>query len=301
MFLFVQLRKHEKFANLLRYSKVLSFLVVLMLMFSLPAPAESSSPKVDPILTRPATMADSFSVISNARYFRNVKLQEADRFTGYGFDVEVAVPFRESMQFRLVLPAYTRGKARLLKPRTLETITIKGPAGTFDYPTILFDHQISDIDQTGYNLSYFIGYGKTIRDWGKLDTTHGDTYNHQGDLLRFGLHADGLVRNTNVRWLANAGLRAYIGSDDLNPAETGDDFFLIDLMTAAVFEPWKGSFHPAIELVYQGDIDRYHAVHLIPQVIVPLNSSIDLKAGTSINLTRDGESFGARLQMSYRR
>ena len=301
MFLFVQLRKHENFANLLRYSKMLSCLVVLILMFSLPAPVESSNPKVDPILTRPAATIDTFSVISNARYFRNVKLEEADRFSGYGFDFEVAIPFKESMQFRLILPAYTRGKARLIDPPTFETITIKGPAGTFDYPTILFDHQLIDIDQAAYNLSYFVGFGKTIRDWGKLDTTHGDTYNHQGDLFRLGVNSDGYVRNTGVRWLANVGLRAYIGSDDLNPAETGDDFFLIDLMTAAVFEPWKGSFHPAIELVYQGDIDRYHAVHLIPQVIVPLNSSIDLKAGTSINLTRDGESFGARLQMSYRR
>lgn len=303
MLLFDQARRREKIVNFLRHSSILSCLLMLSLTLSTPAVAKEpvAGILVDPIMTRPAVIADSFSVISNARYFRNVKLEEADRFSGYGFDIELAIPFRESMQFRLILPAYMYGKARLIDPPTMETITIKGPSGTFDYPTILLDHQVRSIDHSGYNLSYFVGYGKSISTWGKLETTHGDTYNHQGDLLRLGVHADGLVRDTNVRWLANAGLRSYLGSDDINPAETGDSFFLVDLMAAAVFQPRQGLFHPAVELMYQGDVDRYHAVHLVPQVIAALSDHIDMKAGTMIRLTRDGESFGARLQLSYRR
>jgi hypothetical protein len=284
-----------------RFNYALLGLFWVALLFAGPVVAKESDIAANPILTRSAVTVESLSLLANARYFKNVELEEADRFTGYGFDFEVAIPFKESMQFRVLLPAYTRGKARLLKPRTLETITIKGPAGTFDYPTILFDHQLLDVKDHGVNFSYFLGYGRTIKAWGKLDTTHGDIYNHQGHLFRMGVHADGHIHQTGMRWLTNLGLRNYIDSDDLNPADTGDTFFLIDLMAAAVFDSWRGWFHPAIELVYQGDVDRYHALHLVPQIIVQVSRSVDLKAGVLMNLSGHGEDFGTRLQVSYRR
>lgn len=276
------------------------FLLLIGSVFTLPIKAGAARLYLDPILTRPATTVESLAIIVNARYFKNVKLEEADRFTGYAYDLEVMVPLTQSMQLRFILPAYTYGKARLIDPSTYEEITIKGPAGTFDYPTILFEHQFLQQSDFGYNFGCFVGYGRTIKSWGKLNTTHGDIYNHQGDQFRIGLKADGFVPRMSARWFGNLGLRNYHRSDDLNPAETGDNFTLVELMGAVIFDVAL-CCHPGIEMVYSGDVDRYHAVHLIPQIIMPVSEKISLKAGAPVSLTGDGERYGARLQLHFRR
>lgn len=262
------------------------------------APALAGETTTDPIIARPATTAKSISVIGNARYFENVELEEADRFDGYGLDLEVAVPLNATMQLRFVLPAYTYGKARLTSPPTHERIRIKGPAGIFDYPAILFDHQIRHAAEAGYNAAWFAGFGMVLKPWGVLDTTHGDKYNHQGTQLRLGVKADGALPEGRGRWLANAGLRRY-ASDDLNPAETGDNFTHWELMGAVLFDRGTNRFTPAVELAYSGDLSRYHALHVVPQVIIPIDNRLDLKLGIPVSLTGDGERWGLRLQLSY--
>jgi len=41
-------------------------------------------------------------------------------------------------------------------------------------------------------------------------------------------------------------------------------------------------------------------MHFVPQVIVPMTDRIDIKVGTLLNLSRHGEGFGARFQVSHR-
>ncbi|TVP79846.1 MAG: hypothetical protein EA353_05285 [Puniceicoccaceae bacterium] len=264
-----------------------------------------AEPKTDtqrptPILTRPAATAQSISIIANAKYFDDVQLEEANEFDGFGSELELTVPFRQNMQLRFILPVYTSGKATLIDPPTGERIRIKGPSGTFNYPTILFDHQLMDEKSDGYNLAYFLGYGKSAGNWGKLDTTHGDIYNHQGNLFRIGLKADGSADSGAYHWLTNAGVRIYQGSDDLNPAQTGDNFAHLELSGAVIFNHVSDHFYPAAELSYQGDLGRYNAIHLIPQIIAPIGPNLDLKAGATLGLSGDGERWGARLQLDYR-
>ncbi len=236
--------------------------------------------------------------MGNAKYFNDVELEESIEFDGYGYELEVMVPFRDNMQLRFILPAYTTGKATLIDPPTGERIRIKGPSGTFDYPQILFDHQIRHEATDDFNAAYFLGYGKSAGRWGKLDTTHGDIYNHQGNLFRVGAKADGLTNDGSIRWLSNAGLRIYQGSDDLNPAQTGDNFVHFDWSGALVFNDVSNWVYPIAELTYSGDLGRYNAVHLFPQVVVPVGDKIHLKAGAPLGLSGDGERWGVRLQLS---
>jgi len=253
-----------------------------------------------PIFNQSAATAQSIAVDANFKYFQGVQLEEADRFDGVGFDFEAFVPFRENLQVRMILPAYTNGRARLLDPPTKERIRIKGPGGTFDYPTLLLDHQIRGVADDGFNLSYFLGFGMTVGSWGKLNTTHGDTYNHQGHLYRLGLKADHVSPGGAVHWFGNAGLRVYLGSDDLNPSVTGDDFTLLEAGAGAVFHSFQESVQPALELTLTTDIDRYFAAHAVPQLIFPLAKNLEVKAGVPLRLSRDGEHWGIRIQLSAR-
>jgi hypothetical protein len=262
------------------------------------AAACADETNADPIFVRPASTVKSMSVIANAKYFEHVKLEEADRFDGYGIDFEVAVPLNPTMQLRFVLPAYTRGKARLLSPATYQRIDIKGTGGTFDYPGIVFDNQIRQETEVGYNAAWFVGFGMVLKPWGVLDTTHGDKYNHQGKLLHLGVKADGALSEGNGRWLANAGLRRY-ACDDLNPAETGDNFTHWELMGALLFNHRSDRYIPAVELAYTGDLHRYNALHVVPELILPFDKRLDLKIGIPVSLTGDGERWGLRLQLSY--
>ena len=95
--------------------------------------------------------------------------------------------------------------------------------------------------------------------------------------------------------IANAGVRYYWESDDLNPA--GDDVFAqADLSVAGVFNPFHHTVYPVLELIYAGDFGGYNSILVVPEIIWPLNSHFELKAGVTIGLTSDGERVGARVQ-----
>lgn len=250
-----------------------------------------------PLLTRPAQTEHSVSIIGNFHYFEDEKLEEADQFDGYGIDFELFVPINQTMQFRFILPAYLDGDARLTKPATYQRIDIDGTAGTLDLPSVLFEHQFVSEEASGYNLAYYLGGGTTIREWGKLDTTHGDRFNHQGRLLRYGLKYEHESDNGAARWLANLGVRQYFGSDDLNPAQSGDNFKFLEVMGAGVFDTRHESIFPAVEVQYLSDLENYHALLLVPQAILSVHENIDLKTGVPFRLTNNGESWGVRFQM----
>lgn len=251
-----------------------------------------------PIVTRPATTAQNLSVIANAKYFNDVDLEEADQFDGYGVDAEVIYPLTSTIQVRLILPLYTKGEARLLDPPTHETIDIDGTGGTFEFPGFLFDHQLLKEADSGFNLAWFLGAGKVVPpDWGILDASHGDRFNHQGKQYRLGLKADGSF--SGGRWLANAGVRSYQGSDDMNPARDGDSFVHYELMGALLFDRSSSRYTPGVEMIYTGDGSKYNSVLVIPQVILPIDNRLALKVGVPLGLTSDGERWGLRVQLSY--
>ncbi|MBT8045213.1 MAG: hypothetical protein KJO79_09710, partial [Verrucomicrobiae bacterium] len=58
--------------------------------------------------------------------------------------------------------------------------------------------------------------------------------------------------------------------------------------------------YPAIEVVYQGDVSDYNSLQVVPQVMIPIGSHVDISAGVSIGLLDDGPSTEARAQLNVR-
>lgn len=248
---------------------------------------------VDPIRTKSAQTDSSIKVELTAHSFSDVTLDEADEFDGWGTSFELTLPFNDTMQFRLSLPFYTDGDARLTnpgRPDTGQSIDINGNGGVFDFSTLQFEHQLTPKNQSNYNLAYYLGGG--IRS-DKLDTTTvgEDFYNHTGRILLAGIKMDSPVFESDIHWLLNTGIRYYIDTDDLH-YQGKSDFTFADIRSALVFKSWGNHFQPGIELTYLGDLSRYHDLSFIPEILIPLNQSLHLKFGGILGLTNKGNQAG---------
>ena len=267
-------------------------------------PTEPPPPdfRLEPLTTRYARTATKITINSSIRYFEGMDLQEADHVDGYTADVELTVPFLKRFQIRLYYPFYTEGEARLTDagdPLEGTTIDIEGDGGIFDFPSANLDVQILKPDSPhGLNLSAFAGYGMVLE---SLETSVDDLYNHKGKVVLFGVRADKTFTE-RLTGIANVGGRYYYQSDDLNPGADDDDdvFLFMDASAAVVYELCAQRVYPALELVYQGDLDTYNNIHLDPQVIFPICSNFELKAGAGVGLNDDGERWFARLQGALR-
>lgn len=252
------------------------------------------NPQVQPISTRYARTATKITVDAEFRYFEDIRLQEVEHFDGIGFDLDVTAPFCKVFQLRLLLPLYTEGDARnILSGRSTH---IKGYGGVFDFPSILLEHQLLKQSRHGYNVGWFAGIGEKLE---VLETSNGDRLNHQGRIGHLGLKADRGFRDDSVRLLANVACRAYLESDDLNPTGGDDHFFLVDAQAASVFRLHDRAW-PGLELKYRGDFEQYNSVSLMPQMIFPVASFLEMKMGVPFRLTHQGERVGARLQLTAR-
>jgi hypothetical protein len=250
--------------------------------------------QIQPISTRYAQTSSKVTLDATYRYFEDIQLQEARHFDGFGFDLDLTVPFREVWQLRLIAPLYTKGEAQVIA--TGQQTDIEGNGGVFDFPSVVLEHQFLDQSRHGWNAGWFIGAGGKLYN---LDTSHGDRYNHQGRIGHLGLKADRSLNDGNVRLLGNLGLRGYFDSDDLNPSGGGDRFFLVDAHTASVFR-LREKVWPGMELKYQGDFEKYNSVSLVPQVIIPVAGFLEVKLGMPFRLTHQGERIGARVQLTAR-
>lgn len=259
--------------------------------------------QIQPLMTRYAETAKKVTFDATARIFRHVQFQEADRFDGWTVDMDLTVPIpgTERFQVRLYWPAYTEGRARLIKPGQpdqFRRINVDGYTGLFDFASAQLEYQMVTEKDRGYNFALYGGAGTHTRVlW--TSTLSRDRYNDQGNVGFGGLKLD-WRHGDSLRFAANLGGRYYWVSDDLNPTQGSDGFWLCDASAAAIFHPWKAPIYPAAELVYQGEFNKYNSLLFVPEVIVGINSHLELKAGASIGIIRDGENIGGRVQVTAR-
>ena len=273
-------------------------LLVALLCFGIAGPAGASSEderfQLRPIVTRYAKTASKIFGDITFKYFTEQELQEADDFDGWGLNIDLTIPFRHNMQLYLLLPIYTDGDADVIE--TGEKTDIDGYGGTFDFGTLFFEHQVMQQSDWDLNLGYYFGLGHRTDE---LDTDSSDRYNHRGRNVHLGLRADRYFSARDMRLLGNLGARYYYDTDDLNPQ--GDDaFWLFEVNTAVVFKPWLGRIYPAAELIYHTIDLEFNQLSLMPELIVPATSFLELKVGGVIPLTSDGEQWGARFQLTGR-
>ncbi len=113
----------------------------------------------------------------------------------------------------------------------------------------------------------------------------------------FGFKAD---KQLNDCWtfVGNVGGRYYWDSDDIHPNGGSDMFFLLEASAAWIYAPRNAWVYPAVEVLYQGTVSDYNSVQVVPQIIIPIGSHIDLNAGVSVGLLDDGPSTEARVQLN---
>ncbi|MCP5538046.1 MAG: hypothetical protein H7A51_17665 [Akkermansiaceae bacterium] len=268
-----------------------------------PAP-ECSTRELSPLFSRYAQTAKAITLRAGYRDFKDVELQEADSFDGTTLDAEIIVPLSDSLQLRFYYPYSTDGEARHIASGS--SMDIDGSGGLLDYPSLILDYQFKHATSPGdYNLAAYFGIGYVLQHLEAKITTPGktygsiDRYNHRGAVALFGLKAD---RQLNNCWtfVGNIGGRYYWDSDDIHPNSDSDKFFLVDASAALIYNPNNAWIYPAVELVYQGDVSDYNSLQVVPQVIIPFGSHVDLNAGVSFGLLDDGPSTEARVQLNVR-
>lgn len=255
--------------------------------------------QIQPIFTRYAETSKKITFDASARIFNDQQLQEADNFDGWGVDANlvIPIPFTKRFQVRLFWPIYTDGEARLTNPGQPDTgkqIDIYGYGSTLDFANAQLEYQFLSESNHAFNAAAYGGFGLRMAEM-KTSTVDEDVYNHRGKVALFGLKADWRCGD-EWRFVANAGGRYYFESDDINPSGPGSDdvFALADISVAAIYHPWRAPIFPVAELVYQGNFSSYNSVLFVPEVIYAVCRNFELKAGATIGLTGDGESFGGR-------
>ena len=255
--------------------------------------------QIQPIFTRYAETSKKITFDASARIFNGQQFQEADNYDGWGVDADlvIPIPFTKRFQVRLFWPFYTDGEARLTNPGQPDTgqkIDIHGYGSMLDFANIQLEYQFLSESNHAFNLAAFGGFGLRQGEM-KTTTVDDDVYNHRGKVGLFGLKADWRCGD-EWRFVANAGGRYYFESDDINPAGPGSDdvFALADISVATIYHPWSAPVYPVAELVYQGNFSTYNSVLFVPEVIFAVCRNFELKAGATVGLTSDGESFGGR-------
>lgn len=265
-----------------------------------PAP-ECSTHEIHPLFSRYAQTVKSWTLRAGYRDFADVELQEADSFDGTTLDFELIVPLSERLQIRFYYPYSTDGDARRVDSGY--DLDIDGDGGVLDFPSLIVDYQFRQATSAGeYNLAAYLGVGIVREYLEAADKTTGDVidrYNHRGSVLLLGVKAD---KQLNDCWtfVGNVGGRFYWDSDDIHPNGGSDRFFLLDASAAWIYAPANAWIYPAIEAVYQGDFSVYNSLQIVPQVIIPMGSHVDLNAGVGVGLLNDGPSTEARVQLNVR-
>ena len=258
---------------------------------------------MQPIKTDPARIQEKIMLSFSWESFQGVELNEVEDFDGWTAATELVVPFMDKFQLRFNLPLRTEGDAVVkddhwIVPGT--DIDVEGNGGVFDFITLTFEQQLFDERTHGYNLSYYLGGGAVGY---SLDTTlprprsGTDSINHNGTVFMGGVKMDG--ERWGAKLLGNAGVRAYMRSDDLYPGDS-DEFYALDLKGAVIFGPWGNYVHPVLELTYLGDFSDLNQFSLLPELLFVVNPHLELKAGALVGLGGNGSEIGGQLEASIR-
>lgn len=264
--------------------------------------AAAEAPRLEPIKTFSPRTAPSVEIKVGVESFQGVELDEAEEFDGWTAAAEMTVPFAQKFQMRLAFPFRTEGDAVVKDEHFImpgESIDIEGSGGVFDFLTLTFEHELLAAKENGYGLAYYLGGGAAAS---SLDTTlkrpgtGTDKINHQGTVYMAGIKVERAWGE--MQTLSNLGLRYYHRSDDLNPGGS-DQFAVADLRFALMFSPW-GRLYPVLEFTYLGDLSDMNQVTLLPEVLLPLNEHIDLKAGAAVGLGGNGNELGGQAQVTVK-
>jgi len=97
-----------------------------LLSLSVKTAAVAQNSTLQPISTRFAQTQTEISLDIMAKRFSDVELDEADQFDGYTAVFELTVPIAADKQFRLSVPFYTSGDARLKPGGSPSILRAKG-------------------------------------------------------------------------------------------------------------------------------------------------------------------------------
>jgi hypothetical protein len=247
--------------------------------------AQQNLYELEPIYTLNARNAQRITVNLNYDNFKNVRLEEADSFDGYTAMAEIIVPFGENnaWEARFEYPFKTEGDARII--RNGKSVDIDGNAGVYDFANLVLQREISTADVCPVNSSIYLGGGMRPA---RLETDIEDeVYNHTGKMARFGLNIDNARADRNLRLQSTLDVRYFFDSDDINPSDDGDTFYLLDLSGAMVYNA-EGFIKPALEVLYSTDLNDRQIIQLIPEVIIPLGDMVEIKGAYAFG-NSDGE------------
>lgn len=273
------------------------------LTLSIAMTVQAADYSMQPIKTDPAQTQDKVMLSFSWESFNGMELDEVEDFDGWTAAMELVVPFLDRFQLRFNMPLRTEGDATVKSDFWLHPgldIDVEGNGGVFDFITLVFEHQLFHEQEQGYNLSYYVGGGAVGY---PLDTTLPrpgsgyDAINHNGTVIMLGVKADG--ERWGTRLLGNAGIRGYQRSDDLYPGDS-DQFYVLDAKAAVIFAPWGQYVHPVLELTYLGDFSDVNQFALLPELLIPVNKHLELKAGASFGLGGNGSEYGAQAEASVR-
>lgn len=228
-----------------------------------------------PIYTLNARNAQRITVNLTYENFKNVRMEEAEDFDGYTTKAEVIVPFgaNKSWEVRLEVPFRTDGDAWSIKEQ--KDIDIKGDGGVFDFATLLVQKELSTVDSSAVNTSTYFGFGHRT-DY--LQSSIVDRYNHRGKMARLGFNIDNARKDRDIRLQATLDGRYYFDTDDLNPSDNGDTFYMMNVSGAAVYNA-KGFIKPAFEVLYSTDFNDRQIIQAVPELIIPLGDWLEIKGG----------------------
>ncbi len=275
-------------------------LVIYPLISLIAANCNADNSAVEPIFTKSAQIYSDITIDAEIGYYNDRELEEIENFDAYEVLFDITVPVSQNAQLRLTWPAYTEGDGKIKdtgSPLDGESVDVDGNGGTYEFLTLSLEYQFMNINDQGYNLLAYGGYGARTA---YLDTTHGDKLNHTGELAKLGLRYDRTLPTYNSNIFATLEYRHYWDSDDINPAnDNGTSFDIINVSGAWVWER-SSSLYPVVEIMYSTDIDDYHAVSVVPEFIYNINPAIDLKLGIPVGISDDADKYGVRLELTTR-
>ncbi len=273
-------------------------------ILSLLAAAQLAAAAPEPLITRAGDPGQAYEFRLGIESFQNVELDEVDGFDGWTATAEAAMPLGRDFRLRMVYPFRTDGDAVIKDDQPAfpgQDVHIEGNGGVYDFFTIGLEWQLRRQAEDGYALSWYLNGGVKAD---RLDTDkynpwekNYDVFNHTGEVISTGVRYDRPWGPGHL--FANLGLRVYVNADDIYPGGNKNTIPALDLDAAMVFSPW-GQLHPALELIYFGDLSDLNQFSLVPELLLPLGRHLELKAGVPVGLGGTGSEIGGRAQVVVR-